>query len=133
MRLKPYGRSAVMGVLAGTIYGLWAVYANWNHDFGHVARAASAQFLLSFCSTSFLTLMIEVILARGRSAPNMVLAATGPHAGMTTLFVVIHWLSGTPNIVKTIAPSVSIGLVFSIIYVLKRSQAAQQVSAAARE
>src|SRR4051812_14854130 len=56
MKLKKYGRSAVMGILAGVLYGLWAVYANWSHDAVHVARAAGTQFVLSFCSTSFLTL-----------------------------------------------------------------------------
>jgi hypothetical protein len=123
MKLKKYGRSAVMGVLAGTLYGLWAVYANWSHDFAHVARAASTQFVLSFCSTSFLTLMIEFVLTRGRTVANLVLAAVGPHAGMVSLFIAIHWWSGTPNVLKTVAPSASIGLVFCIAYVLKRSQA----------
>ncbi|HEU4731482.1 MAG TPA: hypothetical protein VFT22_26490 [Kofleriaceae bacterium] len=120
-----------MGVLAGTTYGLWAVYANWNHDFVHVARAASVQFLLSFCATSFLTLMIELVLARGRSVANRVLAAMGPHAAMTVLFLAIHRISGTPDVVKTIAPSVSIGLVFAILYVLRRSQAPQDAAAPA--
>jgi len=123
MKLKKLGRSAVMGILAGTLYGSWAVYANWNHDVAHVARAAAMQFLLSFCSTSFLTLMIELVLARGRSVGNLVVAAIGPHAGMVSVFVTAHWLAGTPNVLKTIAPSASIGLVFSILYVLKRRRA----------
>ncbi|WP_437683455.1 hypothetical protein [Sorangium sp. So ce131] len=121
MSSKKGGRPFLMGVLAGTIYGLWAVYANWGHDLLHVARAASAQFALSFCSTSFLTLVIELILRRGRSVPNLVFAATGPHAAMVTLFTTVHWLSGTPNVLKTITPSALIGLLFSIAYVLKRS------------
>lgn len=122
MSMKRHKVPLVMGVLAGTIYGLWAVYANWGHDLGHVLRAAGTQFVLSFCSTSFLTLMIELVLQRGRSAANLVLAAIGPHAGMVTLFIVLHTLAGTPNVLRTIAPSASIGLVFCIIYVLKRSQ-----------
>lgn len=130
MKLKKYGRSAVMGILGGTIYGLWAVYANWNHDAAHVARAAATQFVLSFCSTSFLTLMIELVLARGRSAANRVLAAVGPHAGMVTLFITIHSLAGTPNVLRTIAPSACIGLLFSIAYVVKRSRAPQDDAAA---
>jgi hypothetical protein len=93
-----------------------------------VARAAATQFVLSFCSTSFLTLMIELVLTRGRSLGNLVLAALGPHAGMVSLFVAIHWFAGTPNVLKTVAPSASIGLVFCIVYVMKRSQA--QVDAA---
>lgn len=131
MRLKKYGRSALVGGLAGTIYGLWAVYANWSHDAGHVASAAAAQFALSFCSTSFLTLMIELILTRGRSASNLVFAATGPHAGMIALFIAVHWFAGTPNVMRTIAPSALIGLVFSIAYVLKRSRAPQDGAAPA--
>ena len=123
MKLKKYGRSAVMGVLAGTIYGLWAIYANWSHDVSHVARAAATQFVLSFGSTAFLTLMIELVLARGRTLPNLILAAVGPHASMIALFIAIHWFAGTPNILRTVAPSASIGLVYSIVYVLKRSQA----------
>ena len=123
MTLQNYRRSALIGALAGTIYGLWAIYANRGHDLAHVARAASAQFLLSFASTAFLTLLIEGVLARGRSVANLVLAATGPHAGMITLFMVVHWCAGTPNVLATIAPSAAIGLVFSIAYVLKRSQA----------
>jgi hypothetical protein len=131
MKLKQYGRSAMMGILAGTIYGLWAVYANWGHDVAHVARAAATQFVLSFCSTSFLTLMIELVLARARSAPNLVLAAVGPHAGMVTLFITIHTFAGTPNVLRTIAPSAMIGLLFCIAYVAKRSRAPQDDAAAA--
>ena len=125
MKLKKYGRSAVIGVLAGTLYGSWAVYANWNHDVAHVARAGAMQFLLSFCSTSFLTLMIELVLARGRSTANLVAAAVGPHVSMVSVFLTAHWIAGTPNVLKTIAPSASIGLVFSILYVLKRRRAPQ--------
>ena len=131
MQLKKYGRSALMGILAGMIYGTWAVYANWGHDVAHVARAAATQFVLSFCSTSFLTLMIELVLARSRSAPNLVLAAVGPHAGMATLFIAIHTVAGTPNVLRTIAPSTVIGLVFCIVYVAKRSRAPQDDAAAA--
>lgn len=123
MTQKKYARSAVIGVAAGTIYGLWALYANWSHDAAHVARAAGTQFVLSFCSTSFLTLMIELVLARGRSVGNLILAATGPHAGMVALFATIHGLSGTPNVAKTIAPSALIGLGFCVVYVLRRSRA----------
>ena len=125
MKLKKFGRSAVMGILAGMLYGSWAVYANWNHDIAHVARAAAIQFLLSFCSTSFLTLMIELVLARGRSVANLVAAAIGPHTGMASMFLMAHWIAGTPNVLKTIAPSASVGLVFSILYVLKRRRAPQ--------
>ena len=121
MTRKPYGRSVVMGILAGTLYGLWAVHANRGHDVAHVARAASAQFLLSSCATALLTLLIEVILARGRTIPNLVFAATGPHAGMVTLFLAVHLLSGTPHVLATIAPSAAIGLVFSMVYVRKRA------------
>jgi hypothetical protein len=78
--------------------------------------------VLSFCSTTFLTLMIELVLARGRGASNRVLAAVGPHATMVSLFIAIHWFSGTPNVLKTIAPSATVGLVFSILYVWKRSR-----------
>lgn len=131
MSLKRHRTPFLMGILAGMVYGLWAVYANWGHDLPHVARAASAQFALSFCSTSFLTLVIELVLRRGRSTPNLVFAAVGPHAAMVTLFMTVHWLSGTPNILKTITPSASIGLLFCIAYVLKRSRGPQEAPAPA--
>ncbi|MGK3987104.1 hypothetical protein WME99_28955 [Sorangium sp. So ce136] len=126
MSVKKNGRPFLIGVLAGAIYGLWAAYANWGHDLPHVARAVSAQFALSFCSTSFLTLVIELVLRRGRSLPHLIFAATGPHAAMVTLFMTVHWLSGTPNVLKTITPSAMIGLLFCIAYVLKRSHEPRQ-------
>jgi len=131
--LKNHRIPVVMGILAGLLYGLWATYANWNHDIAHVARAACVQFALSFCSTAFLTLMIEYLLARGRSASNRVLAAVGPHAGMVLVFMTIHWVAGTPRVLKTIAPSAMIGLLFCITYVLKRSQSMQKNAAHATE
>ena len=122
MRHEKLGRSAAIGLVAGVLYGSWAIYANRGHDVAHVARAAATQFVLSFCSTAFLTLLIELVVARGRSLANLVLAAVGPLAGMIALFIAVHWLSGTPNILRTIAPSASIGLVFCIVYVVKRSR-----------
>lgn len=122
VKLKTFVRPALVAIALGTIHGRWAAYVNWNHGFGHAVRAASTQFVLSFCSTLFLTPMIERILARERSASNLVLAALGPQAGMVALFVTIHWLAGTPHVLKTIAPAASIGLVFSVLYVLKRGR-----------
>lgn len=122
MRLDQSKRALVMGVLAGALYGAWAIYANWNHGLPRVARAFAIQFVLSFCSTSFMTLMIELTLARGRSAANKLLAAIGPHSGMITLFVIIHYIAGTPHVMKTIAPSAVVGLLFCIVYVSRRGR-----------
>lgn len=123
MGLKKYSSPPLLiGVLSGAIYGLWATYANWGHDAAQVARAGAAQFVLSFCSTSFLALMMELLLKRGRSPRHLVVAATVPHFSMVALFLTTHWLSGTPRVFKTIAPSATIGLLFSIVYVLKRSR-----------
>lgn len=120
-RSKTYTRPLLVGSAAGALYGAWAAYANWDHAATDVARAAATQFVLSFCSTTFLTLMIELVLARGRSRANRVVAALGPHALMVTLFVTLHTLAGTPNVVKTIAPSATVGLVFSGLYVWRAS------------
>lgn len=122
MRHERLGRSVAIGLVAGVLYGSWAIHANRSHDVADIARAASTQFVLSFCSTALLTLMIELVVARGRSLANLVFAAIGPHAGVMAVFVAMHWLSGTPNILRTIAPSASIGLVFCIVYVVKRSR-----------
>jgi len=122
MSLQKRGRSLVMGLLAGVLYGGWAAVANWHHDLSDVARASAVQFLLSFCSTSFLTLMIELLLARSRSILSLVLAATGPYSFMVAVFASAHWLSKTPNIARTIAPSALVGLLYCIAYVLKRSR-----------
>jgi hypothetical protein len=122
MRHEKLGRSVVIGLVAGVLYGAWAIYANRGHEVGELSRAAATQFLLSFSSTAVLTLMIEFVLARGRSRANLVLAAVGPHAGVIALFMAVHWWSGTPNILRTVAPSALVGLVFCITYVAGRAR-----------
>jgi hypothetical protein len=121
--MKTYTRPILVGLAAGALYGSWAAFANREHAVAQVARAAATQFALSFGSTTLLGLMIELVLRRGRGRANRLLATFGPHACLTVVFVAVHLLAETPNVARTIAPSVVVGLLFSVVYVWRRTRA----------
>ncbi len=72
---------------------------------------------MSFCVTVFMTTVMNETYRRLGSWPGRsVLTATGPLSFVLSLMGLAHVSVGTPNVIKTIAPSAVIGFIYCVIY-----------------
>ncbi|WP_449467800.1 hypothetical protein [Stenotrophomonas humi] len=110
--------------------GGWATFANSGHSMPQPLIAGVVQGTLSALITLFLKRMIEALSAR---LPGSIGGWLPPLAALTaslTLLTSIHWLAGTPEIVRTIIVPLSVTGVYGTLYniALRRSAAASSRS-----
>lgn len=116
-RNRSLARALLTAIVAGFLYGGWAVLSNWAHPLAIALRAGAVQFGLSFLSTLTLILLLEALFRLGKTPTHgFWFAVIGTNACVIPLMGSAHWLNGTPNIMTTIAPSVLIGASFFTVY-----------------
>lgn len=110
-------RMLTSACVSAVVYGGWAHWTNRLHGFGVALRVTAVQALWSAVITVALTVLIErvavVCASTGRdirlsALPALVLVWIGPFT--------VHTLAGTPEIIDTIAPGVTIGTIFVFSY-----------------
>jgi hypothetical protein len=113
-------RQAFFSIFGAVIYGLWTYLVNIK--FGEVAaiRAMFAQSILSFVSTLLLSNLIEIIGAK-LSKNNLLFFSISwiiPIAIVVGIMIFFHYISGTPRIAMTVAPSAIVGTIYSLFYLI---------------
>lgn len=124
-------RVVILALLAIVIYGGWAFAINWRFGWQVALKAAAGQGASSAFNTLIITGMIEGIFWRmGASARAAALAATLPALVSGGINALAQWLAGTPEILPTIALSLTLGSAFNVSYALGlwRAQARQQAA-----
>jgi mannose/fructose/N-acetylgalactosamine-specific phosphotransferase system component IIC len=96
--------------------GGWAMFANREYPLSHSLLAGVVQGTLSACLTLFLKTAIEQLSKRfsGTSAlwaPPLVACMAS-----SAILATIHALSGTPEILKTIAVPLAVSTTYAAIY-----------------
>ncbi|WP_051711618.1 hypothetical protein [Andreprevotia chitinilytica] len=109
------------GFISGAFYGSWAFIANFDHGLIAAIRAGAMQFTLSFCASSILVFVMDIILSKGKSVLHQCVAALLPINLLALVFIAGHWLAGTPHILATIAPSYLVGTVFCTLLVRRKT------------
>ena len=110
-------RVVFFSVSAFFSFGGWAVFANMQHGLSKKLSAGLTQGLLSLISTAILTSAMETVF--GRLSPGVtrfVATGLGPITATLFLMTVAHIVTGTPEIVATMLPSVVVGYTYSLIY-----------------
>lgn len=104
-------------LLAFFVYGGWAGCANAGHG-AHVAvRSFLVQGVSSATTTLLMGAVIEGLRARvGKGAFRELVPSVFATLAATCFHVTLHVLARTPEIARTVAPSVVAGLVFSLVY-----------------
>lgn len=106
-------------VLAALIWGSWAYYIN---D-GSIVRklySAAAQGVSSFSFTLLFIIVLAKLYHYFPKKPIFFLLPTFIAISLAAIILVsVHLLVHTPNILYTIAPSLSISVIFSIVVTLK--------------
>lgn len=116
-RRRATTRVLVLSALAALVYGGWAFAANFSHGMVSSTRAGLVQGASSATTTFVISGGIEALRARlGTSRGGLLVAALLPPTLASSLHVIAHWLVGTPEILRTILPSLVMGYVFGFAY-----------------
>lgn len=117
LRSKSF-RTFISALTAFFCYGLWAFYVNQSVSIELAVRAAAAQGGYSFMITYGLAHFMEWLfthLPYSNSAKSSLCFGASATLLLTTSLLV-HWLAGTPQPIATIAPSLTISIVYSAAY-----------------
>jgi hypothetical protein len=112
-------RSLASAIAAALLYGAWAFVVNTGHGVPRALRAGLTQALLSFVQTLLMTLLMETLFRLPRRPwVGGVLAASGALVVASTVSVTVHVVAGTPELLQTVAPVLSLGALFFVLYSL---------------
>ncbi|MBK7396256.1 MAG: hypothetical protein IPJ34_08135 [Myxococcales bacterium] len=105
-------RLARLSLAAFVVYGSWAAFANHGHGAWVAGRALLGQGLSSATTTLLIGGLVELLSRRLGATSAALLAATA-----TACFhAAVNLLLGTPELLRTIAPSVVVGYAFALAY-----------------
>ena len=117
LSLGQVSRVVFFSVSAFFIFGGWGVVANLQHDLHERLLAGLTQGLLSLVSTAILTSAMEMVF--GRLSPGVarfMSTGLGPITTTLLLMAAAHSVTGTPEVMATMLPSIVVGYSFSLIY-----------------
>ena len=118
-------RSILAGLAGMLIYGSWAYFANRVHGGGAAWDAALTQGVVSFSATFGVTWMMEVMSRAGSGRLSRFLLPFVGGLGLAASYTVgMHIWNDTPEILRTVAPSLTIGTAYCFIYSSKLAHAA---------
>lgn len=116
-RLKALAGSSIVHVLfAFLAMGGWAVFANRMHPMPRPVIAGLVQGILSACLTLFLKSAIDALSKRFRGLAALWAPPLIACLGSSGILVTIHALSGTPEILKTIAVPLLVSTSYAALY-----------------
>ncbi len=103
--------------------GSWAAFANSTHPMPRPVIAGVVQGILSALITLFLKRMIEALSARLPGSAGYWVPPLVAVVASLSLLSSIHWLAGTPEILRTIVVPMSVTALYATTYnlALRRS------------
>lgn len=110
---------------AFVVYGSWAAFANHAHGPWVAARALLGQGLSSATTTLLIGGLVELLSRRLGATSAALVAATATACFHATVNLVV----GTPELWRTIAPSVVVGYAFALAYAVGVARSAGSANA----
>ncbi|MGI9500932.1 MAG: hypothetical protein ACR2P3_12910 [Geminicoccaceae bacterium] len=115
--LAGIARSGTVHVLfAFTVMGSWAIFANKAHPMPKPLIVGFVQGMLSALITLFLKIAIDRMARRLTGIAALFVPPIIACSVSLCALITIHWLSGTPEIIKTIALPFSIAASYASLY-----------------
>ena len=110
-------RSGVVHVLfAFVVMGGWAVFANRDYPMPRPLISGLVQGVLSGCLTLFLKTAIDFLAQRFAGPAGLWVPPLIACLGSASLLIAVHALSGTPEILQTIAVPLLVSTSYATIY-----------------
>lgn len=125
---KPWIRMSINVVGAMLLWGSWAAIVHLEYPLPVQLRAAFTQAAISGGFTFIGVALLEAIFARTSGLWRVPLAGIGTFTFIFCSVVVIHLLSGTPNIVLTIAPTMTLSFFYCLGYAASLARLATQTA-----
>ncbi len=101
---------------AAVVWGAWSYFVNSAESTTTGLVAGLAQSLASFVMTLIVVLVVTRIYnSISHSSLQIVLPAVITVIGICLILVAVHALAGTPHIVFTIAPSLTVAFIFCVV------------------
>jgi uncharacterized membrane protein (UPF0136 family) len=121
MKSRISKESILSGVVAGLIWGSWAYYVQHKYGFVVAGKAALTQGIGSAFLGSALTITMDLIykIESWPLAVKVPASVMLPMILATIALATVHYISGTPDIIKTMLPSQPVGYAWTLIYTLK--------------
>lgn len=110
------GSSVVHVLFAFLAMGGWAVFANRMHPMPRPVISGLVQGILSACLTLFLKSAIDALSKRFRGLAALWAPPLIACLGSAGILVTIHALSGTPELLKTIAVPLLVSTSYAALY-----------------
>lgn len=101
---------------AALLWGCWAAFVQRHYDLHTQITAALTQAFISAFFTLIGATVLETIFARSPKAMRVPAAALGTFTFIFASVVTLHTLSGTPDIVLTIAPTMTLSFFYCFGY-----------------
>lgn len=101
---------------AALLWGSWAAIVHRHYDLHTQAMAALTQAFISAFFTLIGATVLETIFARSPIAIRVPAAALCTFGFIFSSVMIIHTLSGTPNILLTIAPTMTLSFFYCFGY-----------------
>lgn len=116
-RLRAFAGSGFVHVaFAFLAMGGWAIFANRAHAMPRPIMAGLVQGAMSALLTLCLKTTIDALSRRFSGVGSLWAPPAIACAGSTALLVAVHAISGTPEILRTIAVPVAVSATYSAIY-----------------
>ena len=110
-------RAFFSAVVAFIIWGSWALIAHWDYAIWVKVKAGVTQGMSSFTFTYIGTIMLERLFRVGKTPLTQVLiSGLGTFGIVLSSVLVIHTLAGTPEMLLTIAPSMTVSFFYCLSY-----------------
>lgn len=116
---KIFIRGIISGIVFTALWSTWAYYANLAHRAELAKKASITQGSFTIINAFIYTILVEYLFSIGKTKfVRIVLAFVLPNILVTILLTSLHHLRGTPNVLATVTPSLTIIYALSLIYVL---------------
>lgn len=112
-----YARVLFVGIFTAVFYGSWAAYSNWDYGLAVSGKAAIVQGIAFGIAATCSATLMEMLFGVSRNLIIRYLSASlGAGLIMLTIFIIIHRVNGTPNILMTILPPTIIATPYYALY-----------------
>ena len=109
--------SAIQAML---LWGGWSFYINSKTSLSSGIKSGIAQGLASFCLTLIVVFLVSKLFSKIQNkvlkyiAPTLIVVSM-----LLTFLVTVHTLVGTPEILKTISPPLTVAVLFCLFTTYK--------------
>jgi len=110
-------------VIAFILWGSWAFFANSGHGGAAQLSAFITQGSASFVITLVMTRFVAMLFSRiHHYRVRAVIPAAVTVSVTGTLLITVHYLAGTPEVIATVSPALSVAFLYCLYTTYKLQQ-----------